>query len=271
MTLIETYTPTSLCELISWPHFLHAWGMKGSVAASSEARKLLDEAVCALSHLESRGLLVRAKAMVVDAVSRGDDIWVETEFGAVCIPCLRQQVVGSEGDVCRCLSDYVAPQRCAHPVGNRIGIFATSVDVSAFLSGADDYQSMLFQTLADRLAEAAAEQIHTAIYNKEWASCEAAPRVGIRPAVGYPCLPDMSLNFEFDKLLHFADLGISLTSSGMMVPHASVSGLIFAHPQATYFSVGAITDEQLSDYAARRCMSVEQMRRYVSGVMTSES
>ena len=271
MTLIETYTPTSLRPLISWPHFLHARGLKGDAAASSEARALLDEAMSTLNDLESRGLLVRAKAMVVDAVSRGDDIWVDAAGCSVRIPCLRQQVIAKDSDVCRCLSDYVAPQRCAHPVGNRIGIFATSVDVSAFLSGADDYQSMLFQTLADRLAEAAAEQIHTAIYNKEWASCEAAPRVGIRPAVGYPCLPDMSLNFEFDKLLHFADLGISLTSSGMMVPHASVSGLIFAHPQATYFSVGAITDEQLSDYAARRCMSVEQMRMNVSGVMTSES
>lgn len=270
MTLIETYTPTSLCPLISWPHFLHAWGLKGDAVASSEARALLDEAMSTLNDLESRGLLVRAKAMVVDAVSRGDDIWVEVAGSAVRVPCLRQQVVGSEGDVCRCLSDYVASQWCAHPVGNRIGIFATSVDVSAFLSGADDYQRMLLQTLADRLAEAAAEQIHTDIYNNEWACGEAAPRVGIRPAVGYPCLPDMSLNFEFDKLLCFADLGISLTSSGMMMPHASVSGLIFAHPQAAYFSVGAITAEQLSDYADRRGMSVEQMSRYVQGVVAAE-
>lgn len=270
MMLIKTYTPTSLRQLISWPHFLHAWGMKGDAAASSEACALLDEAESALHHLESCGLLVRAKAMVVDAVSRGDDIWVEVAGCTVRIPCLRQQVTEKDSDVCRCLSDYVAPQRCAHPVGNRIGIFATSVDVSTFLSGADDYQSLLLQTLADRLAEAAAEQIHTDIYNNEWACGKAAPRVGIRPAVGYPCLPDMSLNFEFDKLLRFADLGISLTSSGMMVPHASVSGLIFAHPQAAYFSVGAITAEQLSDYADRRDMSVEQMRRFVQSIQPTE-
>ena len=104
MTLIKTYTPTSLRPLISWPHFL-AWGMKGDAAASSEARALLDEAASALHHLESRGLLVGAKAMVVDAVSRGDDIWVEVAGSTVRIPCLRQQVTEKDSDVCRCRSD----------------------------------------------------------------------------------------------------------------------------------------------------------------------
>ena len=86
---------------------------------------------------------------------------------------------------------------------------------------------------------------------------------GIRPAVGYPSLPDQSVNFLLDKLLDMKQIGIRLTENAMMQPHASVSGLMFAHPASRYFSVGRISEEQLEDYALRRGMPVEEMRRFL--------
>jgi hypothetical protein len=87
---------------------------------------------------------------------------------------------------------------------------------------------------------------------------------GIRPAVGYPSLPDTSLNFVLNELLDFHQIGIRLTESGAMRPHASVSGLMMAHPQARYFAVGTIGNDQLTDYARRRGLPVEVMRKFLS-------
>ena len=87
---------------------------------------------------------------------------------------------------------------------------------------------------------------------------------GIRPAVGYPSMPDTSVNFIIDSLIDMKRIGIRLTASGMMNPHASVSGLMFAHPKAHYFDLGKIGEDQLRDYARRRGLPVELMRRFLS-------
>ena len=86
---------------------------------------------------------------------------------------------------------------------------------------------------------------------------------GIRPAVGYPCLPDISINFLLDELVDFKSIGVALTEHGMMRPHASVSGLMLSLPQARYFSVGKIDEEQLHDYARRRNMPIEELKKYI--------
>lgn len=86
---------------------------------------------------------------------------------------------------------------------------------------------------------------------------------GIRPAVGYPSLPDISVSFLLDELLDMKRIGIKLTENGMMQPHASVCGLMFAHPASRYFSVGKIDEEQLADYAARRGCEVSEIRKYL--------
>ena len=88
---------------------------------------------------------------------------------------------------------------------------------------------------------------------------------GIRPAVGYPSLPDTSVNFLLSDLIGMKQIGIHLTETGMMQPHASVSGFMFAHPKARYFDLGKISEDQLRDYARRRGVSVELMRRFLSG------
>ena len=96
--------------------------------------------------------------------------------------------------------------------------------------------------------------------------CQILEFQGIRPAVGYPSLPDTSMNFVLDGIIHFADVGIRLTESGARKPHASVSGLMIAHPRARYFMLGKIGADQVEDYARRRGVPIELMRRFLAGV-----
>jgi cobalamin-dependent methionine synthase I len=133
---------------------------------------------------------------------------------------------------------------------------------------------MLVQLLADRLAEATAERMHEEVRKHYWGyakdECLSIPEMqqehfqGIRPAVGYPSMPDTSLNFILDRLLDFRQIGIRLTESGAMKPHASVSGLMFSHPQARYFSIGKIGEDQLRDYARRCGLPIEVCRRFLA-------
>lgn len=178
-----------------------------------------------------------------------------------------------------CLADFLRPR---NPEGqhDRIGIFCTAADESIEhlyeegTADADTYRHLLCQTLADRLAEAATERAHQAIRKHYWgyAPAEAlsihdllAERFqGIRPAVGYPSLPDQSLNFDLDRLIDFSTIGIRLTEVGAMRPHASVSGLMIAHPEAHYFAVGSIGEDQLLDYALRKGRTPEEMRPYLA-------
>ena len=130
------------------------------------------------------------------------------------------------------------------------------------------------QLLADRLAEAAAERMHEEVRKHYWGyapdenltihEMQLEHFQGIRPAVGYPSLPDASMNFLLDDLLDMKQIGISLTESGAMRPHASVSGLMISHPKAHYFSIGKIGEDQLADYARRRQMSVDNIRKFLS-------
>ena len=138
----------------------------------------------------------------------------------------------------------------------------------------DPYMRMLAQTLADRLAEATAERLHEQVRKEFWGYAPeeqlSIPEMlaerfqGIRPAVGYPSLPDTSLNFIIDRLLDMQGIGIRLTEHGAMRPHASVSGLMISHPQARYFNLGKIGDDQLADYADRRGIPVEMMRKFLA-------
>ena len=138
----------------------------------------------------------------------------------------------------------------------------------------DDYKRMLVQTLSDRLAEATAEKLHEDVRKKLWGyatdenlsikDLHNEKYQGIRPAVGYPSLPDQSVNFLLDELLDMKQIGISLTENGMMKPHASVCGLMFAHPASRYFSIGKIGEDQLADYAARRGMSIEETKKFLA-------
>jgi cobalamin-dependent methionine synthase I len=209
------------------------------------------------------------------ACSDHDDI----VLGVGRIPCLRQQTPGSDG-CCLSLADFVRPatrpEEVAYDnVAGRVALFAATVDTAMETDlRSDAYERMLSQTLADRLAEATAEVLHREVRCSLWGyapqerlDTDALLRgdyQGIRPAVGYPSLPDTSLNFLLERLLRMSEIGIRLTETGAMRPHASVSGLMLAHPAARYFDLGRIDETQLADYARRRGMPAALMRRFLA-------
>ena len=256
-----TYDISTLTPYINWPYFFFAWQVK----EQAEKDRLQDEALRLLGELEGHyhayGLFELFEAKADD-----DDIIVN----GIRLPMLRQQ----QGEPpYLCLSDYVSP--LSHGKSDKLGIFATTVDIGLETDfGNDDYQKMLVQLLADRLAEAAAERLHEQVRKEFWGYARdehlTIPEMliekfqGIRPAVGYPSLPDASLNFILDDLLDMKQIGIRLTESGAMKPHASVSGLMMAHPKAHYFSIGKIGEDQLGDYARRRGLPIEVCRKFLA-------
>ena len=255
--MILTYDISDLQPYINWVYFYFAWQLKDK----AEQQRIRSEAETFLQECEGH-YQAYALFQIVEAHAEGEDVLVERGR----IPLLRQQ---EEGSQFLCLSDFVSP------VADKIGLFATSVD-AAMVSDFDDdpYQKMMAQLLADRLAEAAAERMHEEVRKHYWgyakdeqlsiAQMQQEQFQGIRPAVGYPSLPDASLNFLLDELLDFQQIGISLTESGAMRPHASVSGLMLAAPESHYFSVGRIGEDQLADYARRRQMPIDKMRKFLT-------
>jgi vitamin B12 dependent methionine synthase, activation domain len=265
---IITYNISEIVPYINWAYFFYAWSMNGK--AKDAQLELRSEAEKLLADMEGR-YHTRAVFVLCEANSEGDDIIIN----GTCVPMLRQQKV-IPGKPNLCLADFIRP--ASSGIKDTIGLFATSVD-AAFTSNneGDPYQRMLSQTLADRLAEATAEKFHEDVRKKYWGYATdeqltikdilAERYQGIRPAVGYPSIPDTSMNFLLYELLDMKGIGINLTESGMMVPHASVSGFMFAHPQSRYFDLGKIDDEQLEDYAHRRNKPVEELRKYLASTL----
>ena len=265
---IITYKISEIVPYINWAYFFYAWSMNGK--AKDAQLELRSEAEKLLADMEGR-YHTRAVFALCEANSEGDDIIIN----GTRVPMLRQQKV-IPGKPNLCLADFIRP--ASSGIKDTIGLFATSVD-AAFTSNneGDPYQRMLSQTLADRLAEATAEKFHEDVRKKYWGYAAdeqltikdllAERYQGIRPAVGYPSIPDTSMNFLLYELLDMKGIGINLTESGMMVPHASVSGFMFAHPQSRYFDLGKIDDEQLEDYARRRNKPVEELRKYLASTL----
>ncbi|QUB76133.1 MULTISPECIES: vitamin B12 dependent-methionine synthase activation domain-containing protein [Prevotella] len=265
---IITYNISDVSPYINWAFFFYAWSMNGK--AKDAQQELRNEAEQMLADMEGK-YHTRAVFALCEANSEGDDIIVN----GTRVPMLRQQKV-IPGKPNLCLADFIRP--ASSGIKDAIGLFATSVD-AAFTSNneEDPYQRMLSQTLADRLAEATAEKFHEDVRKKYWGYAPdehltlmeifAEKYQGIRPAVGYPSIPDTSMNFLLYDLLDMMGIGIKLTESGMMVPHASVSGFMFAHPQSRYFDLGKIDDEQLEDYARRRNLPIETLRKYLASTL----
>lgn len=264
MRKLITYDISELVPYINWIYYYFAWQIRDH----EEQDKLRREAEEALSALEGR---YRAHTVfrLEDANSDGDDIILG---GNIRLPMLRQQQEKTDGKPNLCLADFIRPLSSGKP--DRMALFATSVDIGMETDFDNDgYQKMMHQLLADRLAEAAAEKLHEEIRKTYWGyapdehltmdDLHAERFQGIRPAVGYPSLPDTSLNFIIADALDAKDIGIRLTESGAMRPHASVSGLMIAHPQARYFMLGKIGDDQLRDYSRRRGVPVEMMRKFL--------
>ncbi len=258
--MILTYNISDVKAYINWAYFYFAWQLRGE----EQKLQIRQEAETFLEGIDGH---YRTHAIfdILPAHSEGDDIVVEHQGEPFTIPLLRQQ----HGSPCLCLSDFV------HPKKDRVGLFATSTDRGMETDfDHDPYAKMMAQLLADRLAEATAERMHQEVRTHFWGyapdeqlsmdDLHLERFQGIRPAVGYPSLPDTSMNFLLDELLDMKRIGIRLTENGAMRPHASVSGLMIAHPKARYFAVGKIGDDQLTDYARRRGLPLELAKKFVN-------
>lgn len=291
--MIQQHKIHDVIPYINWIYFFHAWGFQPRFAAianihgcdacraswlttfpeedrpkASEAMQLFKEANRMLDLLD-RDYEVKTIFKLCKANSNGDNLILD----GITFPLLRQQVKKRESGPFLCLSDFVRPLSSGIP--DTVGAFASSIDADmAGLYEQDPYKHLLVQTLSDRLAEAATEKMHEYVRKEAWGYAKdenlSIPELlvenyqGIRPAVGYPSLPDQSINFLLDELLDMKQIGVTLTGNGAMYPHASVCGLMFAHPASEYFSVGKIGEDQLNDYALRRGKSVEEVRKFLA-------
>lgn len=260
------YEIDGLIPYINWAYFYFAWQLRDA----GEQERMRREAEDMLKTFCGR-YRAYALVMIAEACSDGDDII----FDGVRIPMLRQQSRPGDAGPCLCLSDFVRP--AGKGAADTAGMFATTVDMGLETDfGRDDYMKMMAQLLADRLAEAAAERLHEHVRKHLWGyapgealtmeELHAERFTGIRPAVGYPSLPDTSINFIISDILGIRDIGIRLTESGAMKPHASVSGLMLSHPASRYFAIGKIGEDQLQDYARRRGLPAEVLRRFISQI-----
>lgn len=298
--MIITYEIHKVTSYINWIYFFHAWGFQPRFAAiadihgcdvcraswlttfeeadrpkAAEAMQLFKEANRMLNLLDE-DFTVKTVFKLCKANADGDNLILD----GMTLPLLRQQTQKHPGDPFLCLSDFVRPLSSGQT--DTVGVFASSVDADMErVYEQDPYKHLLVQTLSDRLAEAATEKMHEYVRKEVWGYAKDEELSikdlliekfqGIRPAVGYPSLPDQSINFILNELLDMQQIGITLTENGAMHPHASVSGLMLGHPAAHYFSVGKIGEDQLEDYAARRGMGIASMRRFLTGNLLSHS
>jgi 5-methyltetrahydrofolate--homocysteine methyltransferase len=224
------------------------------------------------------------------AASDGEDIVLFDDARRVQelarFPMLRQQAIQHDGRPNRSLADYVAPRDAALP--DHIGAFAVTCGIGAdelargFEKDLDDYNSILVKALADRFAEAMAEYTHARVRRELWgyAPDEAytpteligEPYQGIRPAPGYPAQPDHSEKETIFELLEAEErIGVALTESYAMTPGSSVSGLYFAHPEASYFAVDMVTRDQVENYARRKGMTLKDVERWLSSNLSYDA
>ena len=226
-------------------------------------------------------LQLKAVFGIWKANSVGDDIVIyNTKGEQIAIShTLRQQLKKAEGATNRALSDYIVP--ASQNKDDYIGAFVVTAGggienkIQEFEKDHDDYNSILLKALADRLAEASAEYLHELVRKDHWGYMEEEAfsneelikekYVGIRPAPGYPACPDHTEKETIFNLLDAtASIGVSLTESLAMYPASSVSGWYFANPEAKYFGLGKIKEDQVADIAKRKAVDKDKMMKWLS-------
>jgi len=279
--VLEDFPLPELRQFIDWTPFFHTWELRGVYPKilehekyGEQARKLFAEANALLDRIIEQKLL-RARAVygLFPAQREGDDVILEngTRFFF-----LRQQTEKTASDATnpyRCLADFIAPS------GDHLGGFAVTAGigldelVKKFKAEHDDYNAIMAEAIADRLAEAFAECLHKRVRD-EWGYGRAEELTnedivaekyrGIRPAPGYPAQPDHTEKRTLWQLLDVeAKAGIKLTESCAMWPGSSVSGLYFAHPESRYFAVGKLGRDQVEDYAKRKNWTLAEAERWL--------
>uniref|UniRef100_A0A3B5AVU0 Methionine synthase n=1 Tax=Stegastes partitus TaxID=144197 RepID=A0A3B5AVU0_9TELE len=306
--VFEYFDLNSLMDFIDWKPFFDVWQLRGKYpnrgypkifndkTVGSEARRVFDDAQRLLNQifddcsLKGRGLVGfwRAQSSGDDINVYKDDVTVCRDTKPIATFCgLRQQAEkdSHSSEPYLCVSDFIAPVDSG--VADYIGVFAVGVfgaeELSQqFQAQGDDYNSIMVKALADRLAEAFAEELHARVRKELWGySADEALHAsdlhrvryqGIRPAAGYPSQPDHTEKTTMWNLAGVQEkIGICLTESLAMTPAASVSGLYFSNPQASYFAVGKITKEQVEDYARRKETSVEEVEKWLAPILGYDS
>jgi 5-methyltetrahydrofolate--homocysteine methyltransferase len=292
VTALKDIDLATLAEYIDWGPFFQTWDLAGSypkilddAVVGETARQVFADGQAMLAELIA-GKWLRANAVfgLFPANAKDDDILLFADESRSTLLAtwhgLRQQQQRPDGKPNQCLSDFVA----ASGTPDWIGAFAVTAGLgieaklAEFEAEHDDYRAIMLKSLADRLAEAAAEWLHERVRKDYWgyaagetldnAALIAEQYQGIRPAPGYPACPDHVAKGELFRLLDAtANTGMSLTESYAMSPAAAVSGFYLAHPQAHYFAVGKIGRDQLEDWAARNGMSVAEAERWLAPLL----
>jgi 5-methyltetrahydrofolate--homocysteine methyltransferase len=299
-TLFNKINIKEVIPYIDWKFFFHSWKLSAkyhtitnvSVCGhcraqwlvsfpanererAQEAAKLYDDAQEMLQKFVELDVdFIKAIFGIYEAFSEDDWIIIDNKSFAF----LRQQTKNEKGEYL-CLSDFIAPVELEKK--DYIGAFAVTAGAGAdYLMKKhekenDEYSVLLMKSLLDRLAEAATEWLYAKVRREYWGYAPdenltvsemfSVKYQGIRPAVGYPSIPDQSVNFALHELLKSDEIGISLTENGVMSPSASVSGFFFANPQAKYFAVSEISEEQLEDYSVRKDVKIEEIRKFLAG------
>jgi 5-methyltetrahydrofolate--homocysteine methyltransferase len=287
--VLDNFPLATLRDFIDWSPYFHTWGMKGiyprildDERQGAEARKIFDDGRALLDRI-IEGNLITARGVYgfFPANAVGDDVDLYTDDTRAEVLSrfhfLRQQANREGNEPCRSLADFIAPKETG--LSDYIGGFAVTSGIGLkalcdhFRAENDDYNAIMAEAIADRLAEAFAECLHKRV-REEWGyGCEEGlsnedliheKYRGIRPAAGYPACPDHTEKGTLWRLLDVqANTGMLITESYAMWPGSSVSGLYFAHPESRYFSLGKIGRDQVADYHERKGISIAEVERWL--------
>lgn len=291
--IFDNYPLEEISRFIDWQPFFIAWEMHGKFPQilsdskiGKEATKLYEDAKALLRKLiAEKWLNARAAIGIWPATAIGaDTIAVEGKDGDIHLEFLRQQSMKAEGQYNLSLADFIKPGKSSsqnkleEPI-DYIGAFTVTIKgieprIKAFEKQHDDYNKIILQALADRLAEGFAELIHEKIRKELWGYAKkeqfsnedliAEKYSGIRPAPGYPACPDHTEKYKLFELLGGKEVtGIELTESLAMYPASSVAGWYFAHPESKYFGIGKIALDQVRDYAERKSIPLAEAEKWL--------
>ncbi len=296
--VFKNYDLEEIAQCIDWAPFFQTWDLAGPYPAiltdeivGESARRVHSDGKRMLKRLiEGRWLTANGVMGLYPANTVNDDdieIYTDETRSEVLMTWrgLRMQSVRPVVDGVkrpnRCLADFIAPKGSG--VADHIGMFAVTSGVGTekkekqFLDDHDDYSAIMLKALADRLAEAFAERLHQRVRTELWGYTDDAGLTpadliaekyrGIRPAPGYPACPDHTVKGEMFRVMKCVDIGMALTESWAMTPAASVSGFYLAHPEAAYFNVGKVGDDQIEDWAQRSAQDAAQVRRSLAALI----
>ncbi len=286
---LDNFPLATLREFIDWSPFFHTWGLKGiyprileHAEHGAQARQVFSEGNALLDVIiEKKLITARGVYGFFPASAIGDDVELYTDDTREKVlerfHFLRQQSNKEGTEPCRSLADFIAPKEVG--LHDHMGAFAVTSGIGLkelcdrFKAEHDDYNAIMAEALADRLAEAFAECLHKRVRDEWGYGCaEGLSNAdlirekyrGIRPAAGYPACPDHTEKGSLWRLLDVqANTGMLITESFAMWPGSSVSGLYFAHPESRYFSLGKIDRDQVADYSKRKGMSVAEVERWL--------